>query len=137
MRSKEVEEAINDLMFIVVTDIYGNKIRIDNKSVGTVLDYIKELENGQVEKTNFKIAELEYKLVELQKEKQQVLDDYQDLGKDLANNFISKEVIREKIEEYRNKRNKLANGEFWENRDNINQDKALFIAGEVLKELLG
>ena len=36
---------------------------------------------------------------ELEKEKQQVLDDYQDLGKDLANNFISKQVIRDKIKE--------------------------------------
>ena len=52
MRSKEVEEAINDLMFILVTDIYGNEVRIDktkiikeyNESVGTVLDYVRELE---------------------------------------------------------------------------------------------
>lgn len=91
MRSKEVEKAINDLMFIVITDIYGNEIRIDktkiineyNQSVGTVLDYIKELENGEVEKTNLKIAELECKLVELQKE---------------IENSVSKDKVKEQIE---------------------------------------
>ena len=66
MRSKEVEEAINDLMFIVVTDIYDNEVRIDktkvingyNQSVGTVLDYIKELEQLP-NKIRDKIKELE------------------------------------------------------------------------------
>jgi len=42
---------------------------------------------------------LKWYVEELEKEKQQVLDDYQELGKDLASNFIAKEVIREKLEE--------------------------------------
>ena len=36
---------------------------------------------------------------ELEKEKQQVLDDYQEPGKDLHDNFIPKQVILDKIEE--------------------------------------
>lgn len=55
----------------------------------------------------------------LEKEKQQVLDDYQDLGKDLANNFISKEVIIDKIEELRKKHNNV------------------FDSQTILKEILG
>ena len=66
MRSKEVDDAINDLMFIVVTDFYDNDVRIDktkvingyNQSVGTVLDYIKELEQLP-NKIRDKIKELE------------------------------------------------------------------------------
>lgn len=50
--------------------------------------------------------------------------------------YIPKSKVKEKIEEYRNKRNELANGHFWDNPDNINQDTALFIAGETLKQLL-
>ena len=55
------------------------------------------------------------------------------------NNFIPKSKIKEKIEEYRSKRIKLANstyGNFWDNPDIVNSDTALFIAGEILKELL-
>ena len=84
MRSKEVEKAINDLMFIVVTDIYDNEVSIDktkvineyNQSVGTVLDYIKELE----------------------KDVKDAMDGYQDLGKEVCFNFISKDKIREYLE---------------------------------------
>lgn len=43
---------------------------------------------------------------ELEEEKQQVLDDYQELGKDLANNFISKDKVRDKIEELEEKSKK-------------------------------
>lgn len=52
MRSKEVEKAINDLLYIVVTDIYDNEVNIDktkvineyNQSLRIALDYIEELE---------------------------------------------------------------------------------------------
>ena len=52
MRSKEVDEAINNLNFIVVTDIYDNEVYIDknkiineyNQSLGIALDYIRKLE---------------------------------------------------------------------------------------------
>lgn len=48
--TKEQEEAINNLMFIVVIDVYDNEVRIDktkvineyNHSVGIVLDMLKE-----------------------------------------------------------------------------------------------
>ena len=58
MRSKEVEEAIKDLKFIVVTDIYGNEVRIENLSVKTLLSYIEELEQLP-NKIRDKIKELE------------------------------------------------------------------------------
>ena len=87
MRSKEVDRAeINKCIEIFKEKVkrYDESVEIKGVSVGeemrileTVVDYIEELEE----------------------EKQQVLDDYQDLGKDLANNFISKQVIRDKIEE--------------------------------------
>lgn len=52
MRSKEVDRAINNLNFIVVTDIYDNEVSIDktkvineyNQSLGIALDYIRKLE---------------------------------------------------------------------------------------------
>ena len=52
-------------------------------------------------------------------------------------NYIPKYVIREKIEEYREERNKLANGEFWDEPKTHQDDYIYFIACEVLKELLG
>ena len=45
-------------------------------------------------------------------------------------------VIQNKIDEYREKRNKLADGHFWDNERNINEDTSLFIAIETLKLLL-
>ena len=53
MRSKEeVDGAINNLNFIVVTDIYDNEVSIDktkvineyNQSLGIALDYTRKLE---------------------------------------------------------------------------------------------
>ena len=66
MRSKEVEKAINDLNFIVVTDIYDNEVSIDktkiineyNQSLGIALDYIRKLEQLP-NKIRDKIKELE------------------------------------------------------------------------------
>lgn len=59
------------------------------------------------------------------------------LMKELLVNYIPKSVIRQKIEEYRKERNKLADGHFYDRAENANEDTSLFIAGEVLKELLG
>lgn len=50
--------------------------------------------------------------------------------------FIPISVIQNKIDEYREKRNKLADGHFWDNERNINEDTSLFIAIETLKLLL-
>ena len=66
--------------------------------------------------------------------------DYDEIYKryyNLKNNSIPKSVIKEKIEEYRKERNKLADGCFFDRAENANEDTSLFIAGEVLKELLG
>lgn len=77
MRSKEVDDAINDLNFIVVTDIYDNEVSIDknkiineyNQSLGIALDYIKKLEQlpnkirdkiEKLEKLNFNNYANEY-----------------------------------------------------------------------------
>jgi transcriptional regulator with PAS, ATPase and Fis domain len=48
---------------------------------------------------------------------------------------IPKEKVRKKIEEYVNRRKELANGHFWENESNINEDTALVIAIETLRHL--
>ena len=90
MRSKEVEQAINNLMFTVVTDIYDNEVSINktkvineySQSVGTVLTYIEEVE----------------------KERDGIYADYQDLGKEVYFNFISKDKIKDKIKELENMR---------------------------------
>ena len=50
-------------------------------------------------------------------------------------NYIPKEKVREKIEEYDNRRKELADGHFWENESNINEDTALVIAIETLRHL--
>ena len=113
MRSKEVEKAINDLMFIVVTDIYDNEVSIDktkvineySQSVGTVLDYIKELE----------------------KDVKDAMDGYQDLGKEVYFNFISKDKIKDKIKELENMRDTSITSEAF----NIFNGEII-----VLKELL-
>lgn len=47
-----------------------------------------------------------------------------------------KKKIEDKIKEYRQKRIDLANGHFFEDGDNINQDNSLFVAIEILKLLL-
>jgi hypothetical protein len=56
--------------------------------------------------------------------------------KELKDNSIPISVIQNKIDEYREKRNKLADGHFWDNERNINEDTSLFIAIETLKLLL-
>lgn len=55
---------------------------------------------------------------------------------DFKREFIPISVIQNKIDEYREKRNKLADGHFWDNERNINEDTSLFIAIETLKLLL-
>lgn len=50
---------------------------------------------------------------------------------------VPKEKVREKIEEYVNRRKELADGHFWENGSNINEDTALVIAIETLRYLEG
>lgn len=89
MRSKEVEEAINNLNFIVVTDIYDNEVSIDktkvineyNQSLGIALDYIRKLEEKIEEctDTGAKIISTAY----------------------IKNNFIHKDKIREKKQWYK------------------------------------
>ena len=54
----------------------------------------------------------------------------------LKTNSIPTSVIQKKIDEYREKRNNLADGHFWDNKRNINEDTSLFIAIETLKLLL-
>lgn len=51
-------------------------------------------------------------------------------------NSIPKEKVEKKIKEYQHERDKLADGHFWEDANNINQDRILFVASETLKLLL-
>jgi hypothetical protein len=52
-------------------------------------------------------------------------------------NSISKDEVRKKIEECVKRRQELANGHFWENPSNINEDTALVMAQTLYQELLG
>lgn len=61
--------------------------------------------------------------------------EYENYQRILADS-IPKSVIREKIQEYREERKKLANGEFWDEPKTHQDDYNYFIACEVLKELL-
>ena len=117
MRSKEVEEAINDLTFIVITDIYGNEVRIDkpkvingyNQSVGTVLDYIEELEKEN-----------------------KYLRDENNIYK---NETVSKNKIRDKLIELAKKLTE-PNDDRWEKDDNAYYEK-IKAQIRVLKEIIG
>lgn len=51
-------------------------------------------------------------------------------------NSIPKEKVEKKIKEYQHERDKLADGHFWKDANNINQDMSLFIASETLRLLL-
>lgn len=52
-------------------------------------------------------------------------------------NSISKDKVRKKIEKCVKRRQELANGHFWENASNINEDTALVMAQTLYQELLG
>lgn len=52
-------------------------------------------------------------------------------------NSISKDEVRKKIEECDKRRQELANGHFWENPSNINEDTVLVMAQTLYQELLG
>lgn len=58
------------------------------------------------------------------------------LNPDKGNNYISKDKIRDKIKENREKRNKLANGNFYEREENSREDYILAIATATLNSLL-
>lgn len=119
MRSKEVDEAINDLMYIVVTDIYDNEVRIDktkvineyNQSVGTVLDYIKELE----------------------KRDKAVLVYFDKEGNPIE--YINKQVIRDKIKELEHEKSKRTQLGVFMLKNYENQ--RLLAQIEVLKSMIG
>ena len=131
MRSKEVDDAINDLMFIVVTDIYDNEVRIDktkvineyNQSVGTVLTYISDLEK-------------ENKMWQEYKERLDKLD---------SKDFIFKQEIRDKIKKLEEDKQTILQAieEAKESKDEeflkYNREILYRINGEisVLKELEG
>lgn len=103
-----------------------------------ILKRYKELEEKETEKF-LKILEdnskttLAKEVMELRKENKR-LKAFEDFK--LKNEFIPISVIQNKIDEYREKRNKLADGHFWDNEKNINEDTSLFIAIETLKLLL-
>lgn len=62
----------------------------------------KAVEVNSIENNDVCILSIDMRLLEAINEKCRELgwlDDYQELGKDLASNFIAKEVIREKLEE--------------------------------------
>ena len=118
MRSKEVEDAINDLMFIVVTNIYDNEVRIDktkvineyNQSVGTVLDYIKTLEkenlglltrlraDSVIDRDNYWRDKIRDKIKELEEERRKIESspyDKWDLYKVIGKISVLKELLGE------------------------------------------
>lgn len=86
MRTKEVEKAIESLNINKTMVLKGGDsciASVDN--IETVLAYIEELE----------------------KDVKDAIDGYQDLGKEVYFNFISKDKIREKIKELEEKRDKF------------------------------
>lgn len=110
MRSKEVEKAINDLMFIVVKDIYCNEIRIDktkiikeyNESVSTVLDYVRELEEKNYEANN--IINNQIELLKDSTSNSVIRDKMEELNKQIENELLTTwleakiEVLKELLE---------------------------------------
>lgn len=100
MRTKEVEEAFvklyeekivlqNSIDKANYDEEYRNEIDLEDfeelkQAIDTVLNYIEELETGEIEKTNLKIAELEYKIVELEKENyiQKIIINEQSISKE-------------------------------------------------------
>lgn len=192
MRSKEVEKAIvkldieravlrNSISKANYDEKYREEIDLEDfkelkQAIETVLNYIKELENGEVEKTNLEIAKLEYKIVEMQKnieelkkkkeiqirydvKKQVVKKDLEtiitffkdcrkaniyptneevnaiDTLKFYVTDSTSNEVIRDKIREYRNKKNTIYFGSIIEKKpvQQLIDEKII----EVLSEILG
>lgn len=79
MRSKEEKEAIKSLENFVNQKYYNGVSAAEMK---TVLNYIEELE----------------------KDVKDAMDGYQDLGKEVYFNFISKDKIKDKIKELENMR---------------------------------
>lgn len=90
----------------------------------------------EIAKTNLEILQSDISLVyeELGFPEDTILAD--EFVPMLKEKYISKEKIREKIEEYREKRNRLNNGEFWSDVANVKEDTVLFIATRTLQELL-
>lgn len=82
MRSKEVEEAIDDFNFFNEGE-YITKEMVESKD--TVLSYISELEKG-IERLKKKNKELSNEIIDVKVDK-------------VTKNFIHKDVIREKIKE--------------------------------------
>ena len=124
---KESKKVLTDYMLELNADIQRAEDWVNTGAdeeiyfaLKTVLDRLEQLEK---ENKELKV----YDNIEYQKY----------LYGNIEENYIPKSVIRKKIEEYREKRNKLADGYFWDKASNINEDTSLFIAGEVLKELLG
>lgn len=108
MISEEERKAINDLNFIIVTDIYDNEVSIDktkvineyNHSLGVVLDLVRT-QNKMIDKLETKLM---YALTPTNHE----------LALDTQSNF--KRIIRENIEDDTYTiRKKLK--EYWENPD--------------------
>ena len=54
----------------------------------------------------------------------------------IENESISKEKVEKMIKKCRERRIELANGHFWENSSNVNEDTALVLAQTTLEELL-
>ena len=95
MRSKEVEEAIDTLQNCIADDVISyyctrNKKRLCDTSCEKKNEDC--IYNQAIDKVVAYISELE-------KDVKDAMEGYQDLGKDLAFNFISKEDIRAKIKE--------------------------------------
>ena len=118
MLSDEEKKAINNLNFIIVTDIYDNEVSIDktkiineyNESVGIVLDLIR--------KQSKEIEELKV-INQMQKYRIEVIDERE---------LISKDKIKAKIEELENQKR-----QWIEDRDNKHKDSEIIYAIEVLK----
>lgn len=114
---------------------YFEDFKID-KDTSSTMKKIYEIRKAQVQA----IENLINRVKELEEEKQQVLDDYQDLGKDLAYNFIPKSKIREKIEELEEENNETYTKFLESDRGNetlSTKGKMLQGAIQVLQELLG
>ena len=121
MLSDEEKKAINNLNFIIVTDIYDNEVSIDktkiineyNESVGIVLDLIR--------KQSKEIEELKV-INQMQKYRIEVIDERE---------LISKDKIKAKIEELENQKR-----QWIEDRDNKHKDSEIIYAIEVLQSVL-
>ena len=98
--------------------------------------------NNYTAKVLYDLIEKQQRIMKSQEniiiEQEKEIDKYtkQEFGNLFNGRYISKDKIRDKIKEYREQRIKLADGHFFDNPDNTINDYVLYIAQELLKQLL-